>query len=49
MTLKVFSAPLAILHGTMMRRGANTLRARTGSELFYGQLMKALPDLRIDV
>ena len=37
MTLKVFSAPSAILPATMMRRGANTMRAGT------------LPDLEIDV
>jgi hypothetical protein len=29
MTLKVFCAPSAILHGTMMSRGANTKKAET--------------------
>ena len=47
MTLKVFCAPSAILHGTMMGRGANTTKA--GVRLFYEQLMKALPDLEIEV
>ena len=34
MTLKVFSAPSAILHGTMMSPGANTMRAGTESACF---------------
>ena len=49
MTLKVFSAPLAILHGTMMSRGDEHYKGRNGVRLFYEQLMKALPDLEIEV
>src|SRR6266446_4861098 len=49
MTWKVFSEPSAMLHGTMMRHGANTIRARPGFRLFYEQLMKAVPDLEIEV
>jgi len=49
MTLKVFCARSAMLHATMMSRGANTLRAGTESACFYEQLMKALPDLEIEV
>ena len=49
MTLKVFSGPSAPLHGTMMSRGASTIAAVTESGKFYEQLMKALPDLEIEV
>ena len=49
MILKVFSVPSAIPHGTMMSRGPNTIRVGAESASFYEQLMKALPDLEIEV
>ena len=49
MTLKVFSAPSAILHATMTRLGGEHYKGANGVRVFYGQLMKALPDLEIDV
>src|ERR1700730_15003382 len=49
MTLKVFSSPSVKLRDTMMSRGANTTTAVTESAYFYEQIMKALPDLEIEV
>ena len=49
MILKVFSALSAKVRSTTMRRGASTMRVGNGVRLFYEQLMRALPDLQIEI
>lgn len=49
MTLKVFSVPSAKPRGTMMSRGREHYEGRSGVRVFHEQLMKALPDLALEV